>query len=44
MKKPITLKDPDEFTIKISYDILNKMNLLHQRIDDLYACETDMDT
>jgi hypothetical protein len=38
MKKPITLKDPDEFNLKISYDILNRMNILNQRVDDLRAC------
>lgn len=39
-KKKISVKDPNEFDLKVSYDVLNKLEILNQRVDDMIACES----
>lgn len=38
-KKPYTFLDPDQFCIDISQEILKKLNILNNKIDDILACQ-----
>lgn len=40
-KKRILVKEPNEFDIKVSYDLLYKLEVLNTNLDDLIACEDD---
>ena len=38
-KSKTHVKVPNEFDIKVSYDILNKLEVINQRVDDMIACD-----
>lgn len=42
-KKKVSVKDPNQFDLKVSYDVLNKLEILNQRVDDMLACESSSD-
>lgn len=37
LKKKISIKEPNEFDLKMSYDVLNKLEILNQSLDDMIA-------
>jgi len=41
LKKKISIKEPNEFDLKMSYDVLNKLEILNQSLDDMIASEAD---
>ena len=40
-KKSVTVKEPNDFDLKASYEILSKFERLNQQVDDLAACENE---
>ena len=38
-KRSVSMKEPNDFDLKMSYEILSKFERLNQQADDLVACE-----
>ena len=39
-KSKVNLKEPNDFDMKISLDLLNKLEIINQRVDDMLACDS----